>query len=130
MDPITSATPLSDDPAPVAPVWRAWSARAWTASRQLLHRGRLPVAGRSLLGVNRRGVALAATLAALVGATVFSTLERSTQAQALADHAHAVGGQVLAGHAEERAAMLQAEAARALQEAEATASTGEVSDEA
>jgi DNA-directed RNA polymerase subunit beta' len=32
--------------------------------------------------------------------------------------------------AEERAAMLQAEAARALQEAEATASTGEVSDEA
>ena len=94
MDPITSATPLSDDPAPVAPVWRAWSARAWTASRQLLHRGRLPVAGRSLLGVNRRGVALAATLAALVGATVFSTLERSTQAQALADHAHAVGGQV------------------------------------
>jgi DNA-directed RNA polymerase subunit beta' len=31
--------------------------------------------------------------------------------------------------AEERAAMLQAEAARALQEAEATASTGEVSDE-
>ena len=94
MDPITPAAPLSDAPAPAAPVWRAWSARAWTASRQFLHLGRVPVPGRSLLGVHRRGVVVAAALAALVGGVVLSMLERSAQQQALADHAHAVGGQV------------------------------------
>ena len=94
MDPITTATPLSDAPAPAAPVWRAWSARAWTASRQFLHLGRVPVPGRSLLDVHRRRVVLAAALAALVGGGLLWTLERSAQQEALADHARGVGGQV------------------------------------
>jgi EAL domain-containing protein (putative c-di-GMP-specific phosphodiesterase class I) len=94
MDPITRATPLSDAPAPVAPVWRAWSARAWTVSRQFLHLGRVPLPGRSLLGVHWRGVVLAATLAALVGGAGSSMLERTAQEAALADHARLVGGQV------------------------------------